>query len=91
MALCGLTEEEVLAIAEHEHVPEAAAVILGQFLLTQPHGLEKIQQMIRDDIRAALNAGHTAHAATLVGAMRHLMATHPESGCCPRPSRAVRP
>jgi len=25
IALCGLTEEEVLAIAEHEHVPEMAA------------------------------------------------------------------
>ena len=26
LAFCGLTEEEVLAIAEHEHMPEIAAV-----------------------------------------------------------------
>jgi hypothetical protein len=79
LALCGLTEEEVLAIAEHEHIPEAAATILGRYLLTQPHGLENIQKMIRDDIRAALDEGHVKHAAELVSAMRHLMATHPEA------------
>lgn len=78
IALCGLTEAEVLAIAEHEHVPEAAAATLARYLLTQPHGLSQIQKMIRDDIREALTAGHVKHAAELVCAMRHLMATHPE-------------
>ena len=29
IAFCGLTEEEVLAIAEHEHVPEMAASALA--------------------------------------------------------------
>ena len=28
IALCGLTEEEVLAIAEHEHLPEIASTAL---------------------------------------------------------------
>lgn len=35
MAMCGLTQDEVLAIAEHEHIPEIAAAALGQYLLTQ--------------------------------------------------------
>jgi hypothetical protein len=35
VALCGLTEEEVLAIAEHEHVPEIAATALASYLLCQ--------------------------------------------------------
>jgi hypothetical protein len=30
IGLCGLTEEEVLAIAEHEHLPEIAATALAQ-------------------------------------------------------------
>lgn len=80
IALCGLTEDEVLAIAEHEHVPETAAAVLARYLLTQPSGLEQIQQMIRDDIRAALDRGEVTHAAELVSAMRHLMATRPGSG-----------
>ena len=79
IALCGLSEKEVLAIAEHEHVPEAAATILGRYLLTQPQGVRQIQRMILDDIRAALNQGNMKHAAELVSAMRHLVATHPDA------------
>jgi hypothetical protein len=41
VALCGLTEEQVLAIAEHEHLPEIAATALAQYLLKREHGMEK--------------------------------------------------
>ena len=33
IGLCGLTEVEVLALAEHEHVPEIVAAALAQHLL----------------------------------------------------------
>jgi hypothetical protein len=29
LAMCGLSEDEVLAIAEHEHIPEIAAAALA--------------------------------------------------------------
>jgi hypothetical protein len=32
IGFCGLTEEEVLAIAEHEHLPEITAAALAQYL-----------------------------------------------------------
>jgi hypothetical protein len=35
VALCGLTEEEVLAIAEHELMPEIAAAALAAYLAYQ--------------------------------------------------------
>ena len=38
IAFCGLTEAEVLAIAEHEHVPEIAAAALAETLLKQRRG-----------------------------------------------------
>jgi ATP-dependent protease HslVU (ClpYQ) peptidase subunit len=87
IALCGLSRSEVAAIAEHEHVPEAAAAVLGQYLLHQEQGLEKIQQMIIDDIRSALLAGNTAHAAGLLAALQHLLKTRQkdgreQKGCC---------
>jgi hypothetical protein len=41
--MCGLTEEEVLAIAEHEHLPEVAATALAQYLLSREHGSEEIR------------------------------------------------
>ena len=35
IAFCGLTEEEVLAIAEYERLPEIAATALAEYLLSQ--------------------------------------------------------
>jgi hypothetical protein len=77
IALCGLTEEEVKAIAEHEHVPEIAAAAMAQYLLKEPHGAEKIRDMIRDDIREALKRDDRDHARELFMALRHFLDTHP--------------
>jgi hypothetical protein len=83
IGLCGLTEAEIAAIAEHEHVPEVAAAILGQYLLHQEHGPERIRQMLVDDIRAAVGAGSIKHAAELASALRHLITTYPDAGPAP--------
>lgn len=79
LAMCGLSEDEVLAIAEHEHIPEIAAAALGQYLLNQDHGPGKIRDMIRDDIRSALARNDRAHARELFMALRHFLSEHPQS------------
>jgi hypothetical protein len=56
IGLCGLTEEEVLAIAEHEQLPEIAATALGQYLLSLEHGSERVRDIIVDDIRRRSSA-----------------------------------
>jgi hypothetical protein len=76
IAMCGLAEDEVLAIAEHEHIPEIAAAALAQYLLSQEHGAETICQMIRDDIRQALARDDRKHARELFMALRHFHAEH---------------
>jgi hypothetical protein len=53
--LCGLDENEVTAISEHEHIPDIAAAALASYLLTQPHGGETVRTMIIDDIHKALD------------------------------------
>ncbi len=65
VALSGLTEEQVLAIAEHEHLPEIAATALAQYLSKQEHGMEKIRDMIVHDIRQAQQRQDKAHTLTL--------------------------
>ena len=50
IAFSGLSEDEVAAIGEHEHIPTIAASALADYLLKQPHGGEKIRAMIIDDI-----------------------------------------
>jgi len=78
IGLCGLDEDEVAAISEHEHIPEIAAAALGNYLLGQPRGGEEIQTMIVDDIRRALDEGRVRHAAELLMALRHFLEHHPE-------------
>jgi DNA repair protein RadC len=79
LGLCGLSEEEVLAIAEHEHIPEIAAAALGRYLLEQSHGAERIRDMIVDDIKTAALHGNAEHAKELVMALRHFLTEHPEA------------
>jgi len=79
IALCGLDENEILAIAEHEHIPEIAAAALAGYLVRQPHGGEKIRTMIIDDIRKALDERRINHAAELFMALRHFLEEHPEA------------
>jgi hypothetical protein len=78
IAFCGLSREEVAALAEHEHIPEIAAAAFGGYLLKQRRGAEKIHEMIVEDIRAALHRGDRKHAHELFGALRHYLDTHPE-------------
>jgi hypothetical protein len=80
IGLCGLSEAEVEAVSEHEHIPEIAAAALAQWLLNQPDGSNQIRKMIIDDIHRALDAGQVKHAAGLFSALRHFLGEHPEAG-----------
>lgn len=79
IGLCGLTEEEVLAVAEHEKLPEIAATALGQYLLSMQHGSEKVRDIIVDDIRRSALGGHKEHVLALLHVLHHFLRTHPEA------------
>jgi hypothetical protein len=87
IAFSGLTEAEVLAIAEHEHVPEIAAAALAGYLLKQRTGAKRIHTMIVEDIRASLQRGDREHARELFAALCHFLETHPEERKVPGPNR----
>ena len=80
VGLSGLDEDEIAAIAEHEHVPDVIAAALADYLLHQDRGAAAIRAMIKDDIRGALERGDTAHAALLFGALHHFVRDHPPGG-----------
>jgi S-ribosylhomocysteine lyase LuxS involved in autoinducer biosynthesis len=77
--LSELTEDEILAIAEHEHIPEMAAVEMGNYLVHTAEGERRIKRMILDDIQHARDHGNLRHAATLKLALRHFVSTHPKT------------
>jgi hypothetical protein len=79
IALCGLNRQEVMAIAEHEDVPEIAAAAMARYLLKEPSGPEKIRDMMRDDIHDALSRGDKEHASELLMVLRYFLENHPEA------------
>ena len=76
LGMSELTEEEILAIAEHEHIPELAALEMGNYLVHAPDGEKRIKRIILDDIAAARNAGDAHRATALKLVLRHFCAGH---------------
>jgi hypothetical protein len=79
LALCELTEDEVLAIAHHERIPEIAAAELGHYLVRTPEGEKRIKSIIRDDIAEARTVGDRTRELALKLVLRDFVLQHP--GC----------
>jgi hypothetical protein len=78
IALCGLGEAEVRAIAHHEHIPEVAAAELANYLLRTHDGELCLKAMICDDIHAALARGDHASETALRRLVRDFVLQHPK-------------
>jgi S-ribosylhomocysteine lyase LuxS involved in autoinducer biosynthesis len=74
--LSELTEEEILAIAEHEHIPEMAAVELGNYLIHTPTGEKRIKAMIVDDLDLARREGDLRRVLALKLCLKHFLEKH---------------
>jgi hypothetical protein len=79
IALCGLTEKEVRALAEHEKIEDIQAAALAQYLLSQPDGCRKIGAMIADDANSAILRGDRRSADDLLTTLDHFVSEHPEA------------
>ena len=73
IALSDLTEEEIEAIAEHEHIPEILAAEYGSYLVHLPGGRKAIKAIIRDDIANAQARGDYEHSGKLKLVLRHFI------------------
>lgn len=76
LALSTLTEAEILAIAEHENLPEATALELGNYLMQTPGGDLRIKQIIADDIDHAARCGNHRRSAELKHVLQHFCDQH---------------
>ena len=79
LSLSELTADEIRAVAEHEHLPELAALELGSWLVVRPDGCRVLKRMILDDIERAQARSDPAHAARLKLVMQQFCRTHPEN------------
>lgn len=76
---CNLSEEEIDAIAEHEHIPSIAALELAQYLVQQPDGTLLMKRMILDDIERAKASNNLEHYLRLKATLIHFVETHPDN------------
>ena len=74
--LSELTEEEILAIAEHEHLPEMVAVELGNYLVHTASGEKRIRRMITDDMEDARAKGDRHRVGMLKMVLKHYVEHH---------------
>ena len=79
LALCELSEEEVKAIAEHEHIPQLAALELGNYLIHTAEGVPVIRRMILDDIASAHARGDRLHALKLKVVLCQFVTNHEDA------------
>ncbi|MEL6620205.1 MAG: hypothetical protein AAFP16_15115 [Pseudomonadota bacterium] len=77
--MCSLTRTEILAVADHEHITESAAVAEVERLMHAHGGPQQVQQMLCDDIRSALHADDVAEAKRLFAVLRGYVTAHPEA------------
>jgi len=76
IGLSELTEEEILAIAQHEHIPEIAAVEMGNYLVQTASGEMRIKAMIVDDIESARRGGDERRLLTLKLCLKRFLEHH---------------
>ncbi|HZP91667.1 MAG TPA: hypothetical protein VFB20_02125 [Burkholderiales bacterium] len=77
IALSELTEEEIEAIAQHEHIPEMAATEMGNYLIHTATGEIRLRAIIVDDIQTALSRGDLQRALALKLVCKHYLEQHP--------------
>ncbi|MDS4022323.1 MAG: hypothetical protein RKR03_17740 [Candidatus Competibacter sp.] len=77
--LSDLTEEEIEAIAEHEHLPEMAALEMGSYLVHTAEGIPMIKRIILDDIEEERRRGHDQKVLQLKLVLKHFVDTHPSA------------
>ena len=74
---CELSEKEIQAIAEHEHIPQVLAAELGENLLKSDVGTWLIKRYIADDIQYAEHAGEHGRASELRDVLEQFSRAHP--------------
>ena len=77
--MCCLTRGEIAAVADHEHITEAAAVAEVEKLMHAHGGPQAVHEMLCEDIREALHRDDVPEAKRLFAILRGYVTAHPEA------------
>ena len=73
-----LTEDEVAAIAEHEHLPYACAAQMACCLAQSQEGTELLRCLLKNAVCDAATCGHEESVRLAQHALQQFIANHPE-------------
>lgn len=73
-----LTEDEVAAVADHEHLPYAMAAHLVCGLAQSPDGTEVLRCLLKNALCDAASCGHAETLRITRRAYAQFVANHPE-------------
>ena len=76
--MCELDQNEIDAIAEHEHIDSMMAMALGNYLVTH-EGEQHIKKIILDDIAHARDTKDFEHVALLNAVLLKFMKEYPKA------------
>ncbi|MEH6651780.1 MAG: hypothetical protein V7707_17305 [Motiliproteus sp.] len=82
--LCEFSQEEIAAIAEHEHLDRIQALATAEYLVNTEGGERMIRRMIIDNIRQARASENVTHENELKQVLLYFLHTHPRHACEPR-------
>lgn len=74
---CDLTEDEVLLIAEHENIPDAAAAQVCCGLVQTPEGVMVLTKFMLELVERAWACGDTRKAERAASLCARFMKDHP--------------
>ena len=78
LGMCDFDEDEIAAVAEHEHLPRMVAIAYAEYLIHTDQGVPMLKKIILDDIAAAERSQNHEKVQHLRHVLRHFVLTHPE-------------
>ncbi|MEX0730342.1 MAG: hypothetical protein WED00_14040 [Aquisalimonadaceae bacterium] len=78
-AMCDLTEEEIDAIAHHEHVSVVIAAEMGECLIQNAEGRALIYKMLCEDVQHASHHGSGRHLVRFQAALEQFCRDYPDA------------
>jgi hypothetical protein len=75
----GLTEEQLEAVAKHEHLPMVLAAELVEDEVDSPEGCLHIESMIADEVVFEIEHGHPEQAERYRHGLAEFINTHPHA------------
>ena len=72
------SEEEIAAVALHEHIPDSVAAELANYIINSEDGVLMLRKIILEDIEIAKSKDQKDQVKHLKDVLKHFVATHPD-------------